>query len=187
MKEFTSLYDVDVKHVDLPKGIVYPVKYSIIRRMSPNNTYGMVRRKANGKKKPHQGWDFYAPIGYRCYAISDGVIADVRNRGALGLHILLKFEFDIGNDGSKEILYATYCHLSKATVKKGQVVKMGDVVGTVGDSGNAKGMRGSDSHLHFEIRTSLWAGLGLGNRFSPLTVFQDYPLKEIHVTDKSLI
>jgi len=188
MKNFTSFYkDTPIEHVTLPPGITYPVKYAVIRRKVVNNTFGMVRRRANGTKRPHQGWDFYAPGGYRCYAISDGTVTAVRNRGALGLHVLLEFYFDQDANGVAEKLYATYCHLSRADVKVGQKVKKGEQIGLTGDSGNARGMRGTDAHLHFEIRTSKWAGLGLGNRFSPLSVFKEIPLRTIQVTDPELV
>lgn len=40
-----------------------------------------------------------------------------------------------------------YAHLSEVYVKKGQIVKQGQVIGKMGDSGNAYGV-----HLHFELR-----------------------------------
>ncbi len=44
--------------------------------------------------------------------------------------------------------YTLYAHLSTVSVKKGDIVKKGDVLGKMGDSGNAYG-----AHLHFEVRT----------------------------------
>lgn len=183
--QFTQFYqDTPVDLARLPAGIDYPVMYAVIRRKLVNNTFGMVR---NGGSRPHQGWDFYAPPNFRCYAISDGVISDVRDRGALGKHVLLAFDFDLAGDGQgKRTLYATYCHLNRIDVRAGQRVSKGDVIGLVGDTGNARGMTGTDSHLHFEIRTSRWVGLGLGNRFSPLAVFGQCPLQTVHVTDPEL-
>lgn len=40
-----------------------------------------------------------------------------------------------------------YAHLSKVYVKKGQIVEQGQVIGKMGDTGNAYGV-----HLHFELR-----------------------------------
>jgi murein DD-endopeptidase MepM/ murein hydrolase activator NlpD len=185
-KEFTPFYrNAPVEHVTLPAGITFPVKYAAIRRFMVNNTFGMVR---NGGRRAHQGWDFYAPIGFRCYAIADGTIAAVHDRGALGKHVLLRFEFDLAGDGQgKRALYATYCHLSRIDVRVGQKVRMNDPIGLTGDTGNARGMTGADAHLHFEIRTSLWVPLGLGSRFSPMAVFGQIPIKGFMVTDPMFV
>ena len=188
MKEFASLYkNQPIKHSLLPKGIIFPVKYAIIRRMVNNNTFGMVRRNRNGTKRAHQGWDFHSPIGYRCYAISDGEVVSVVDRGAYGLQILIKFKYDFDGDGKKDTLYAHYAHLLSVEVEVGQKVRMGDVIGRTGDSGNAKGMRGTDAHLHFEIRTKRYVFRGLHGRLSPLAVFDNIPMKDIMVTDERLL
>ncbi|MBQ4381427.1 MAG: peptidoglycan DD-metalloendopeptidase family protein [Oscillospiraceae bacterium] len=50
----------------------------------------------------------------------------------------------LGHGNGYKTLYA---HLSKITVKVGQVLERGDVIGNVGSTGNSTG-----PHLHFEIR-----------------------------------
>jgi len=157
--------------------IDWPLDENVIRRGVINNTFGMVRRRRNGKPRPHQGWDFSAPIGTPCYAIADGTVVGVRNAGAYGLQVLIRFQFDFDDDGDQDTLFAFYSHLSSVSVKKGDKVKVGQQVGKTGDSGNARGMRGKDAHLHFEIRYRRWVALGLSGRMSPMAVFGVCPLK----------
>lgn len=190
MQDFTGFYkDTPRVLVKLPEDMVFPVKYAIIRRRSMNNTFGMVRRNRDGSARPHQGWDFYAPPNYRCYAIADGTVAAVRNHGAAGYgrHVLLEFSCDFDGDGKRDRLFAAYCHLNRVDVTVGQRVHKGDVIGLCGDTGNARGMVGTDAHLHFEIRTTLNTGRGLSGRISPLAVFRAIPLNDIMVTDRSLL
>ena len=51
-------------------------------------------------------------------------------------------------------------------------------IGTSGNSGNAWNMKGSNQHLHFEIRTKLACGKGEDGRIDPIKVFKECPLKE---------
>lgn len=70
--------------------------------------------------------------------------------------------------------YATlYAHLSKVSVKKGDTVTRGQVIGTMGNTGRSFGM-----HLHFEVRK-------MEQRIDPTPYLEaDLPLGEAHVTYK---
>jgi murein DD-endopeptidase MepM/ murein hydrolase activator NlpD len=89
-------------------------------------------------KRMHTGLDFQAPMGTPVYATADGVVAfcGVKQNG-YGMHI------DIDHSFGYETKYA---HLSKISVKPGQKVKRGDLLGFSGNSGLSKG-----PHLHYEI------------------------------------
>ena len=154
----------------------WPLDTNRIRRGMINHTFGMVRRRSDGSRRPHQGWDFEAAIGTPCYAVAAGTVLGVVNRGAYGLQALVRFEHDFDDDGAVDTLFAFYAHLEKVEVSLGQSVSIGDRIGLTGNSGNARGMRGPDNHLHFEIRTRRWVGLGLAGRISPLALFGDCPL-----------
>ena len=137
-----------------------PLSRVKIRRNSPSNRFGRVR---SGGKRCHQGEDYQANIGTPILAVDDGVVAMIRNGGDYGLQLAIKTGLTTGG----KPIYAFYAHLSKTDVKVCQEVKAGQVLGSTGDSGNAKGMRGEDCHLHFEVRTVLSAGFGLGGRLDP--------------------
>lgn len=156
--------------------ICWPLQRNRIRRGLLNHTFGMTRRNRDGSRRPHQGWDFEADIGEAALAIADGEIVMVRNQGAYGLQIILRFLFDFDDDGDRDVLFAAYCHLSRADVSVGDQVTRGQQIGLTGDSGNARGMAKEDRHLHFEVRTAPIAGRGLANRYSPMVLFGKCPL-----------
>jgi murein DD-endopeptidase MepM/ murein hydrolase activator NlpD len=140
-----------------------PLNQMRIRRQDAHNTFGMVRTYPNGTPKPHQGWDLFAPVGTPIFAITSGLIRDIRHmpNDAYGMQISLQF---VRNG---QTLYARYAHLSSVLCAEGQNVTEGQLLGFTGTSGNASGMTGVDEHLHFEIDTQLLPGLGLPGRVDP--------------------
>jgi peptidoglycan LD-endopeptidase LytH len=150
---------------------------NIIRGNSTRNTFGPVRKYANGKPKNHQGWDFRAAVGTPFFAIDSGTIEAVQPRGALGLVCLLRCDTPHPETGAR--VYALYAHIQSVVVEIGDRVNAGDGLGLTGNSGNAEGLDDSEDHLHFEIRTpDPWPGLGLEGRCSPIELYDRCPLKE---------
>jgi murein DD-endopeptidase MepM/ murein hydrolase activator NlpD len=96
----------------------------------------------DGGRRRHQGIDIFAPMGTPVYASADGevVYSERRPSGGFGMAVQLKH-----TDG-----YITkYAHLSGLSgYGKGDRVRAGDVIGYVGDTGNAKG---TPPHLHYEV------------------------------------
>jgi murein DD-endopeptidase MepM/ murein hydrolase activator NlpD len=88
----------------------------------------------------HLGLDIFAPAGTPVRAPVDGTV-DVRNGGLGGLSVYVRQP-----DGT----YWYLAHLAGLGpgIASGVAVRTGEVVGYVGDSGNA---RGGLPHLHFEI------------------------------------
>ena len=152
--------------------IYWPLQRNVIRGRSDRNTFGLVRRYETGAPKPHQGWDFEAPLQTPVYAVAAGEVAFVRNRGAYGLQLCIEFEV------AGRTLFAFYAHLSKVHVSEGAQVSGNELVAASGESGNAAGMPAADQHVHFEIRTAKHPRSGLLDRISPLTVFGKCPLHE---------
>jgi peptidoglycan LD-endopeptidase LytH len=87
--------------------------------------------------RSHQGTDMFAAIGTPLVAVVDGTITDSSGGlGGIGLDLH-------GVDGVKYY----YAHLSAIEVGAGRVTQ-GQVIGYVGDTGNAAG---GAPHLHFQL------------------------------------
>ena len=86
----------------------------------------------------HEGLDFSAPTGTPIIAAAGGVITLAEFHPQYGNII----EIDHGNDFSSR-----YAHLSQITVKKGQIIKRGQLIAESGNTGRSTG-----PHLHFEVR-----------------------------------
>lgn len=97
----------------------------------------------DGGRRKHEGNDIFAPKGTPLLALTDGRITRVNNGGLGGKTVWLY-------DAERGLRYY-YAHLDQQLVAKGQYVRRGDVVGTVGNTGNA---RTTPPHLHFGIYTN---------------------------------
>lgn len=100
------------------------------------------RRSYNGGpvRSYHEGIDYDAPPGAAVLATNDGRVALAEPLTVRGNAVIIDHGLGV---------YSGYYHLSEINVQKGQLVKRGDVVGKVGDTGLATG-----PHLHWEIRVS---------------------------------
>ncbi len=124
---------------------VIPVENVII-----TGVYGS-QRILNGKSKwPHYGLDFAADEGTEIKAMLDGIVTiaepDLFYTGGTLI-------FDHGHGIS-----TLYMHMKTLLVKKGQKVKQGDVIGTVGSTGRATG-------AHLDVRLNWFQ-----TRLDPATV-----------------
>ena len=108
----------------------------------------------------HNGVDLGAPIGTPIMAPADGVVVAVGNqdkycpRGAYGRFVVLKHY--IG-------LTTLYGHMSLYTVKTGDTVTKGQIIGYVGNSGLATG-----PHLHFTIYDTTTFKMGSSRVCGPM-------------------
>lgn len=94
----------------------------------------------DGGRRKHKGIDIFAKRGTPILAAIDGTISRVKE-GGLGGKVV--WQRDPGN---RYNLY--YAHLDTQMVKRGQIVRVGDTLGLVGNTGNA---RSTPPHLHFGI------------------------------------
>lgn len=92
-----------------------------------------------GDRRFHKGVDFGAPEGTPVVAAADGTVADLGRRGNYGLYLRLTHQPGVET---------AYAHLSRLvqTLKEGQRVHKGQVIGYVGRTGVATG-----PHLYYEV------------------------------------
>ncbi len=108
------------------------------------------KRILNGQpRNQHNGEDIAAPLGTPVKATNDGIVKMVDDHFFSGKGVFL--DHGLG-------LFTMYFHLDTVTVKEGERVKRGDVIGTVGQSGRATG-----PHLH-------WGAWLNGSRVNPFAL-----------------
>lgn len=146
--------------------LAYPLKTS--SRNQIQSLFGD-GRDANSRK--HEGIDIFAPFRTPVLAIAEGTITRVNENNLGGKVVWLR------PAGKDYTLY--YAHLDEQIAREGQQVRVGDTIGLMGKTGNA---RTTAPHLHFGIYTSAGAVDPLPfvnrivNRFSEVTV----PVKALH-------
>jgi murein DD-endopeptidase MepM/ murein hydrolase activator NlpD len=96
----------------------------------------------NGGRK-HEGIDIFAPKHTPAVAAAEGTVTSVTENKLGGLVVFMH------PDNRDYTLY--YAHLDKQLVQNGQNVRIGDTIGLVGNTGNA---RTTPAHLHFGIYTN---------------------------------
>ncbi|MBA3783795.1 MAG: peptidoglycan DD-metalloendopeptidase family protein [Nocardioides sp.] len=86
----------------------------------------------------HTGLDFAAPSGTPIHAVAGGVVTSTGYDGAYGNKTVITLE-----DGTE----IWYCHQTSYLVNTGDSVAPGEVIGSIGSTGNVTG-----PHLHLEVR-----------------------------------
>ncbi|AUT03687.1 peptidase [Nostoc sp. CENA543] len=104
--------------------------------------YGWQINPNTGQVFFHSGVDLLAAVGTPVEAIAPGAVVFAQNQGTYGNLVI------INHNGGMQSRYA---HLDTIQVKVGQQVSKGQLLGTVGTTGQPTGKQ---SHLHFEIRAS---------------------------------
>ncbi len=109
-----------------------PVKKGYI-----SSAYGKRRDPINGRQRHHNGIDIAAKLGTEINTIGSGFVTFAGRKGGYGKVI------EIRHSNS---LKSRYAHLHNVLVNKGDVVRKGDKIATMGRTGRATG-----SHLHLEV------------------------------------
>ena len=154
----TSQFSFDIEEpgsyiLRLQPGLFQPGEYSLAVSVGPSLVFPVSGNKAkiesfwgDGRdrgKRSHEGIDIFAAKRTPVVAASDGIITGVKDGGIGGKTVWMRT--------TNKNIHLYYAHLDKQLVYEGQVVKKGETLGLVGNTGNAKY---TASHLHFGIYTS---------------------------------
>jgi RHS repeat-associated protein len=96
----------------------------------------------------HAGEDIYGTEGTGVHAATAGTVTESDVNGTLTSGYGNTVKVQNGHT------VTVYTHLSDRSVARGDVVEQGEVVGSVGQTGNAHDLPASEMHLHFEVRVN---------------------------------
>ncbi len=120
------------------------VKKSMLPTTLPVNspwnasTFGWRIDPFTGARAMHEGVDFPSEVGTKIVSAAAGIVVSAAFHPDYGNVI----EIDHGND-----MTTRYAHTSRILVKPGAIVKRGQLIAEVGNTGRSTG-----PHLHFEVR-----------------------------------
>lgn len=103
-----------------------------------SSDFGLRKDPFTKETRHHKGVDIAAVEGSKIKAAADGIVKFSGWKPGYGNMVIVEH---------KQGYETRYAHNSDNTVRKGEVVKSGQVVAKVGQTGRATG-----SHLHFEVR-----------------------------------
>jgi hypothetical protein len=134
-----AIIDGSIPPAIVSKSLVFPVSG---KKSAIGSFWGDVR---DGGQRKHEGIDIFARKGTPVLAVTSGIIVSKATTPRGGKVVWLQ--------SSTHTFQAYYAHLDEQYVRAGQWVQKGEVIGTVGNTGNA---RTTPAHLHFGIYT--WSG-----------------------------
>ncbi|TMU73952.1 M23 family metallopeptidase [Pseudomonas fluorescens] len=136
----------------VPRNSVLPKlsERTLLLGMIPNGTpfkkaakissyFGLRTHPILRRIRSHKGIDFVASIGTPVYATAGGVVSRVNttSRGGYGRQVLVQHGLGFSS---------RYAHLSQVSIKSGEHVAQGTLLGLTGNSGRSTG-----PHLHYEV------------------------------------
>jgi murein DD-endopeptidase MepM/ murein hydrolase activator NlpD len=160
-------FDADVDYV-------YPSNF-LQRRPGPPRPYNHVLRVLpdGSLERAHDGVDVYVEPGTPLLAVFDGVVVDPEERwrpwspSRYGRTVVV-----VSDEATSPGYAALYVHLDRIDVRPGDEVRRGDVLGTVGSTGNAAG---TPAHLHFELRSPFLFSVKEAGLLRRIDAFDPYP------------
>ena len=151
-----ALYVAELLAEELPMSLPMPVQGVSIRTV--RDTFGAPRP---GDRK-HQGTDIFAPRGTPVVSTTRGIVSRLGQNSLGGTVVWV-----LGPGGDRHY----YAHLDRiADIRTGQRIEAGDVLGAVGDTGNA---RGTPPHLHYGV-------YGATGAINPYPLLRPAPVRSDH-------
>jgi murein DD-endopeptidase MepM/ murein hydrolase activator NlpD len=130
--------------------IIYPVKGEIVKKFDDKNLQKSI---ALNQWETHQGIDIACELGSEVKAAFGGKVIEVipkdkdfSETAKNGFGASIKIDHEDGY----ETIYANLAPES-LKLKKGDIVKAGEVIGNVGDSSRREDIAMEGCHLHFEV------------------------------------
>lgn len=133
----------DSDRQDFRRAFIWPVRGRI------SGHFGSHRILNGTAKSPHTGMDIAAPKGTAIMAPLGGVVTMVSDLYYTGNTVIIDHGFGVST---------VFAHMDSVTVRRGETVKQGGQIGTVGATGRATG-----PHLHWGLN---W----YGERLNPALV-----------------
>lgn len=158
--KFAELF-VSWKKVDQLEQAMLTIPAAVpAKSFSYSSSFGVRYDPFNGNAAMHAGVDMAGPHGEPILATADGVVSRASTFGGYGNCV----DIDHGRG-----LSTRYGHLARYSVRPGDRVKKGEVIGYMGSTGRSTG-----THLHYEVRVD-------GTAVNPMPFLQSSPqLLAIH-------
>lgn len=139
-KSFDEVEELVKNKIDMLASIpaILPISLKDKNTRIVSSSYGYRMHPIYKTKKFHAGMDFTGAIGTPIYATGNGTVIKSQFEKGYGRHVVIDHGFNFKT---------VYAHMNEATVKKGQKVKRGDLIGYIGNTGLSTG-----PHLHYEVR-----------------------------------
>lgn len=149
-KSYDQLAKLAARKNDMLASIpaIQPISNRDLKRMASG--FGYRIHPIYKTHKMHTGMDFTAPVGTDIYSTGNGKVIKAEYDRGYGFHVIIDHGFG----------YQTlYGHMSKITVKQGQEIKRGEIIGLIGNSGTS-----TAPHLHYEVIKN-------GNKINPVNFY----------------
>ncbi|QRV02499.1 M23 family metallopeptidase [Arcanobacterium phocisimile] len=150
--------------------LIHPMAAGTFQESSP---FGWRIHPLYGTSKLHEGVDFSAAIGTPIYAVADGkVVFSGASSETFGDPVVV-IEHNI--DGEVFTSWYLHSYASGIFVNEGDVVRLGDRIADVGNSGRSTG-----PHLHFEIHPGAYAGFTGPGPVDPMSFLKEQGAVDIN-------